>query len=72
MKVSALVFMTLKVEVCVGSWEAAQPFEQLHKQASREATEAMSRLLQEGREKSKFKIVDEPAVMHVITKEKTS
>lgn len=71
MKVSASVYMTLKVEVYVGDWEAAQPFEQLHQQASREAAQAMTNLLHEGKEKGKFRIVNEPAIMHVVTKEKT-
>lgn len=71
MKVSASVYMTLKVEVHVGDWDAAQPFEQLHKQASREAAQAMTNLLHEAKERN-FRIVNEPAVMHVVTKESTS
>ncbi len=70
MKVSASVYMTLKVEVYVGDWEAAQPFDQLHKQASREASEAMTSVLHEAKDR-KFRIVNEPAIMHVVTKEKT-
>lgn len=69
MKISASVYMTLKIEVYLGDWEAAQPFEQLHKQASREAIEAMGRTLQDGGNKGKFRIVNEPTVMHVVTKE---
>lgn len=69
MKVSASVFMTLQVEVYVGDWEAAQPFEQLHKQAAREAEEAMSKLLTG---QNKVSLSRKPAVMHVVTKEKAS
>ena len=69
MKVSASVYMTLKVEVYVGDWEAAQPFEQLHAQATREATQSLARALVDGKN-GRIRIVTEPAVMHVITKEK--
>lgn len=71
-KVSASVYMTLKVEVYVGGWEAAQPFEQLHAQATREATQSVRRLLGNDVNNAHIRIVDEPAVMHVITREQKS
>lgn len=66
MKVSASVFMTVKVEVYVGDWDAAQPFEALHKQAEREAKQSLDRALEGKRE---VRVLGESAVMHVITKE---
>lgn len=67
MKVSASVYMTVKVVVYVGNWGAAQPFEQLHKQADREARAALERAF----EKTRIKICNEPSVMHVTTQEQT-
>lgn len=66
MKVSATVYMTLKVEVRVGSWEAAQPFEQLHKQAEREARQALTRAFESS---PGIQALPESAVMHVVTRE---
>lgn len=66
MKVSASVYMTLKVEVHVGNWEASQPFEQLHQQAEREAKRAISNVFGTS---GKYRVINEPAVMHVVTKE---
>ncbi len=68
MKVSAAVMITLKVEVHVGNWDAAQPFSDLHNQASREARQALTNLFGTS---GKYRIVNEPAVMQVITKEST-
>ena len=68
MKVSASVYMTLKVEVHVGDWEAAQPFEQLHKQAEREARQALENVLS-GKPSRSVRMLGESAVMHVITRE---
>lgn len=69
MKVSAAVYMTLQVEVYVGSWDAAQPFEQLHQQAVREAAQKLSNVLQKGGGSGEVKLTREAAVMHVVTKE---
>ena len=66
MKVRATVYMTVKVEVLVGSWEAAQSFEGLHKQAEREAREKLERLA--GRA-SDVRLLPDAAVMHVVTRE---
>lgn len=66
MKVSASVYMTLKVEVLVGSWQAEQSFEGLHKQAEREARQALERVLNKERG---INLLSDSAVMHVITKE---
>lgn len=66
MKVSASVYMTVKVEVLVGSWEAAQSFEGLHKQAEREARQKLEQLA--GRS-SDVRLLPDPATMHVITRE---
>lgn len=68
MRVSAAVYMTLKVEVLVGSWEAAQPFEQLHKQAEREARQALENVLN-GKPNRSIRMLGDSAVMHVITTE---
>jgi len=68
MKVRAAVYMTLQVEVLVGSWEAAQSFESLHKQAEREARQTLSNLLQSARGEG-VKLSSEAAVMHVVTRE---
>lgn len=68
MKVSASVYMTVKVEVYVGDWEAAQPFEQLHQQAEREAKQTLTNALSNSRS---IRLLQESSVMHVITKEKT-
>lgn len=68
MRVSASVFMKLEVEVCVGSWDAAQPFEQLHKQAEREARQALQIAIGET---PGLKMLPNSAVMHVITREDT-
>lgn len=72
MKVSASVYMTVKIEVYVGDWDAAQPFEQLHVQASTEAKQTVDRVLRTGESDRSIKIVNEPCVMHVVTKEKQS
>lgn len=71
MKVSASVYMTLKVEVNVGSWEAAQPFEALHEQAEREARLALSNALQKAGT-NHIRLTHDAAIMHVVTKERTS
>lgn len=68
MKVRAAVYMTMKVEVLVGSWEAAQSFEDLHKQAEREAREKLERLVDHNRG---VRLLPETAVMHVVTKEES-
>jgi hypothetical protein len=68
MKVSASVYMTLKVVVHVGDWDAAQPFEQLHKQADREARAALEKAFQQ---QPRIKICNTPSVMHVTTQEQT-
>lgn len=67
MKVSASVYMTLKVEVLVGSWDAAQPFADLHKQAEREAKQTIDGL--SASYGGKIRVVGEPGVMHVVTRE---
>ena len=66
MKVRASVFMTLKVEVLVGSWEAAQSFADLHKQAEREARQAVENTF---RSKGDIRLLPEAGVMHVVTRE---
>lgn len=69
MKVSASVYMTLQVVVHVGDWEAAQSFEELHKAASREARQALDRALDEDKGRD-ITVSGEPAVMHVVTKQR--
>lgn len=69
MKVSASVYMTLKVEILVGSWEASQSFEQLHTQAEREARQTLSNLLQH-KDNDSIRMISDSAVMHVVTAEK--
>lgn len=67
MKVSASVYMTLKIEVLVGNWDAAQSFADLHKQAERGARQALTNLFDKS--SGKYRMVNEPATMHVVTKE---
>jgi len=62
MKVRSTVYMRMTVEVRVGSWEAAQPFEQLHQQAVREAKAKMTRILD-----GDGTIVSGTEVMRVVT-----
>lgn len=68
MKVRAAVYMTFEVEVHVGCWEAAQSFEQLHNQATREAKNILSNKLLS----SEIKLnPDKIGVMKVVTKQDT-
>lgn len=69
-RVRATVYMTLKVKVMVGSWQAEQSFAGLHKQAEREAREALHKRLSSGARGS-IVITDDPAVMSVVTTEVT-
>ena len=71
MRVSASVRVKMTVEVVVGSWEAAQPFEMLHKQAVREAHNALVNALTRA-QCGNIKIVGEPATMSVLTTEVVS
>lgn len=64
-KVSAAVYMELKVVVHVGSWDANQSFEQLHKQADREARNSLSNQLKN----SSIQLTSEASIMKVVTTE---
>lgn len=64
-KVSAAVYMELKVVVHVGNWEANQSFEQLHKQAEREARNAITNQIKS----NSIQLTSEAAIMKVVTTE---
>lgn len=64
-KVSAAVYMELKVIVQVGNWDANQSFEQLHKQAEREARNAVVNQIKS----NNIQLTSEAAIMKVITTE---
>lgn len=64
-KVSAAVYMELKVVVHVGNWDANQSFEQLHKQADREARNSLTNQLKN----SSIQLTSEASTMKVVTSE---
>lgn len=66
-KVSAAVYMELKVVVHVGNWDANQSFEQLHKQAEREARNSLSNQLKN----SSIQLTSEASTMRVVTSEES-
>lgn len=64
-KVSAAVYMELKVIVHVGNWDANQSFEQLHKQAERQARNAIANQIKS----NSIQLTSEAAIMKVVTTE---
>lgn len=54
-RVSANVYMQLTVEVHVGSWEANASFEELYKQAQREASNSVRHVIRN----TNIKLIDD-------------